>query len=84
MVEEFDKDPLMSPPIVKKMPTANGGEMLLLKSPHKFSKTPPEIPGPAAALGEHSSKLLRELCGYSEEKITTLLEQGLIVEQHAG
>jgi CoA:oxalate CoA-transferase len=82
-VGQFAIDPIMSPRMVQKMATPNGGEMLMLKSPHKFSKTPPEIPGPAAALGEHSSELLRELCGYSDDKITSLLEQGLIIEQHA-
>ncbi len=83
-VGQFANDPIMSPRMVQKMATANGGEMLMLKSPHKFSKTPPEIPGPAAALGEHSSELLRDLCGYSAQRIQSLLEQGLIVEQHAG
>ncbi len=47
-VGQFANDPIMSPRMVEKMKAPNGGEMLMLKSPHKFSKTPPEIPGPAA------------------------------------
>ena len=53
-----------------------------LKSPHKFSKTPPEIPGPAEDLGEHTGEILRSVCGYSDEKLRTLTESGLIVENH--
>jgi len=82
-VGQFTNDPVMSPRMVQKLPTVNGGEMMVLKSPHKFSKTPPEIPGPAAMLGEQSSDLLRSLCGYSDEHIKGLIEQGLIVESHS-
>ncbi len=81
-VGQFANDPIMSPRMVQKLPTTNGGEMMVLKSPHKFSKTPPEIPGPAAMLGEDSSALLHALCGYSDERIKGLIEQGLIVESH--
>jgi crotonobetainyl-CoA:carnitine CoA-transferase CaiB-like acyl-CoA transferase len=66
--------------MVAKMPKAGGGEMMLLKSPHKFSKTPPEIPGPAAALGQHTSEILRTVCGYSDEKIRALKESAIVVE----
>ncbi len=80
-VGQFANDPIMSPRMVEKMSTSTGSEMLMLKSPHKFSKTPPEIPGPAARLGEHTSELLRSLCGYSEEKLNAMREQGIIIEQ---
>jgi crotonobetainyl-CoA:carnitine CoA-transferase CaiB-like acyl-CoA transferase len=81
-VGQFARDPILSERMVAKMPLADGREMLLLKSPHKFSKTPPEIPGPAEMLGEHSSDVLRSVCGYSDEKIKTLTESGLVVENH--
>ena len=79
-VGQFARDPVMSPRMVQKMAAPNGREMLMLKSPHKFSKTPPEIPGPAAALGAHSSEVLRALCGYSADQIRSLIEQGLVIE----
>ena len=79
-VGQFARDPVMSPRMVQKMAAPNGREMLMLKSPHKFSKTPPEIPGPAAALGAHSSEVLRALCGYSTDQIQSLIEQGLVIE----
>jgi crotonobetainyl-CoA:carnitine CoA-transferase CaiB-like acyl-CoA transferase len=63
---------------------ADGSEMLLLKSPHKFSKTPPTDPVPADALGEHTSEVLRAVCGYSPDKVATLLRQGVVMETLAG
>jgi crotonobetainyl-CoA:carnitine CoA-transferase CaiB-like acyl-CoA transferase len=82
-VGEFARDPVMGPRMVQKMTAPDGRETLLLKSPHKFSKTPPEIPGPAAKLGEHSSEVLSALCGYSAEQLKSLIEQGLVI-QHPG
>ena len=41
------------------------GELKLLQSPHKFSKTPPRIPVPASRLGQHTDELLGGLCGYT-------------------
>lgn len=81
-VGEFARDPILSPRMVEKMPMQDGREMLLLKSPHKFSKTPPEIPGPPPALGEHTCEILRSICGYSEETIRSLMDRGLIHETH--
>jgi crotonobetainyl-CoA:carnitine CoA-transferase CaiB-like acyl-CoA transferase len=79
-VGEFARDPVLSPRMVQKVSAANGHEMLMLQSPLKFSKTPPEIPGPAARLGEHSRELLQTLCGYSDDHLRSLIEQGLVVE----
>jgi len=81
-VGQFAADPVLSERMVEKQALKGGGELMLLKSPHKFSKTPPEIPGRAEALGEHTSDILRSLCGYSDDQIKTLSEQGLIVETH--
>jgi len=83
-VGQFARDPVLSERMVARMPGPGGREMLLLKSPHKFSKTPPEIPGPAGALGEHTSEILRSVCGYSDEKIMSLKESGVIMETHPG
>ncbi|MGA2409140.1 MAG: CoA transferase [Candidatus Binataceae bacterium] len=81
-VGQFASDPVLSERMVEKQPLLGGGELMLLKSPHKFSRTPPAIPGRAEALGEHTSDVLRRLCGYSGDQIKTLSEQGLIVETH--
>jgi crotonobetainyl-CoA:carnitine CoA-transferase CaiB-like acyl-CoA transferase len=70
--------------MVAKVAAPDGNEMLLLKSPHKFSKTPPSDPVPASALGEHTSEILRIQCGYSQDKIESLLREGVVVETHPG
>ena len=83
-VGQFAQDPVLSRRMVAKVAAPDGNEMLLLKSPHKFSKTPPSDPVPAASLGEHTSEILRIECGYSQDKIETLLREGVVVETHAG
>lgn len=81
-VGQFARDPILSERMVQKMTAPDGREMLMLKSPHKFAKTPPEIPGPAEDLGQHTGEVLRSICGYAEDRIRALTEQGLIVESH--
>jgi CoA:oxalate CoA-transferase len=79
-VGQFARDPVLSRRMVAKMPNRNGSESMFLQSPHKYSKTPPVIPGPAEALGEHTKETLRQLCGYSEDQLARLEESGLIME----
>src|SRR5207245_4489276 len=71
-VGQFARDPILSRRMVARIPTGTGSEAMFLQSPHKFSKTPPEIPGPAASLGQDTKEILREICGYSAERLTTL------------
>jgi crotonobetainyl-CoA:carnitine CoA-transferase CaiB-like acyl-CoA transferase len=66
--------------MIERAPNPDYGELLLLKSPHNFSRTPPRIPGPASRLGEHNEQVLRDLCGYSAEKIQGLRAKGIVVE----
>jgi len=79
-VGQFAQNPHLSARMIEKTPNPDYGELLLLKSPHKFSKTPPCIPGPASRLGQHNEELLRDLCGYSAEKIQALREKGVLIE----
>jgi crotonobetainyl-CoA:carnitine CoA-transferase CaiB-like acyl-CoA transferase len=79
-VGQFAQNPHLSARMIERTPNPDYGELLLLKSPHKFSKTPPKIPGPAARLGEHNEQLLRDLCGYTVEKLQALREKGVLVE----
>ncbi|HJY82705.1 MAG TPA: CoA transferase [Candidatus Binatia bacterium] len=80
-VGQFAQNPYLGARMIEKTPNPDYGELLLLKSPHKFSKTPPRIPGPASRLGQHNEELLRDLCGYSAEKIRALREKGVLVEE---
>ncbi|MGH7916254.1 MAG: CaiB/BaiF CoA transferase family protein [Candidatus Binataceae bacterium] len=77
-VGQFASDPVLSKRMVARMPARDGGDAMLLQSPHKFSRTPPEIPGPAEALGQHTREILHSVCGYSEERIAALAHAGLI------
>jgi crotonobetainyl-CoA:carnitine CoA-transferase CaiB-like acyl-CoA transferase len=79
-VGQFARDPILSRRMIENVAGPNRNDTLMLKSPHKFSKTPPEIPGPAAALGAHTRELLRSLCGYSEETIQSLIARGVVIE----
>ncbi len=79
-IGQFADDPHLSKRMVEKTPNLDYGELMLLKSPHKFSKTPPRIPGPASRLGQHTQELLQDLCGYTPERIQALREQGILVE----
>src|SRR6185436_16026610 len=78
-VGQFAQNPHLSARMIERVLKTDGGELLLIKSPHKFSKTPPQIPGLAARLGEHNEQLLKDLCGYSDEKIQALRETGILV-----
>ncbi|MGH8012738.1 MAG: CaiB/BaiF CoA transferase family protein [Candidatus Binataceae bacterium] len=77
-VGQFASDPVLSKRMVAHIPARDGTEAMMLKSPHKFSRTPPEIPGPAAPLGQHTKEILGSVCGYSEERVAALARAGLI------
>lgn len=79
-IGQFARDPHLSARMIEKTPHPEYGELMLLQSPHKFSKTPPRIPGLAARLGQHNQEILRDLCGYSPEHIQQLSERGVLIE----
>ena len=53
-------------------------DLKLVGSPLKFSNTPVEYKLPPPRLGEHTGEILRELFGYSAEKIKSSKEKGTI------
>jgi crotonobetainyl-CoA:carnitine CoA-transferase CaiB-like acyl-CoA transferase len=55
------------------------GAVNVTRAPFRFSDAKVEIPRPAPGLGEHNREVLGELLGYSEAKIASLLEDGLLV-----
>jgi len=54
------------------------GKMHICASPLKLSETPGEVYAPAPLLGEHSEQVLRDVLGYSAEKIAQLKAEGVI------
>lgn len=54
------------------------GKMKISASPFKLSETPGEVYAPAPMLGEHSEQVLREVLGYSAERIAQLKAEGVV------
>jgi crotonobetainyl-CoA:carnitine CoA-transferase CaiB-like acyl-CoA transferase len=55
-----------------------GGKKKIVGSPVKFSRVPEIEPQPAPLLGEHNQKILKDLLGFSQEKIETLRARNVI------
>ena len=51
------------------------GDLRLVGSPLKFSETPVEYKLPPPRLGEHTEEVLKELLGYSAERIRNCLSR---------
>jgi CoA:oxalate CoA-transferase len=54
------------------------GPVRIAGSPIRLSETPGEVRGPAPLLGEHSAEVLREVLGYTTERIEDLKAEGVI------
>lgn len=46
--------------------------------PVSFSKTPAQIKAPAPQLGQHTEEVLKDLCGYSSDKVAELKGEGVV------
>jgi len=55
------------------------GKFKVPQHPVKYSKTPPQIKGPAPILGEHNDEVLKSLLGYDDAKLAELRAAGVIV-----
>ena len=51
------------------------GALTVVGSPFRMSATPASIRTPAPRIGEHSSQVLRDFLGYSQERIDKLLDE---------
>ena len=54
------------------------GDLKPVSSPFKFSDTPVEYKLSPPRLGEHTEQVLKELFGYSSERLISLRERGMI------
>ncbi len=57
-------------------PTA--GKVKIAGSPIHLSETPGKVYAPAPLLGEHTEEILRDILGYSREKIERLMAKGVL------
>lgn len=76
--QAFNHPQILHRKIVRKVPDKNGEMIETVASPINFSKTPIMYEHAAPCLGEHSRKVLHEECKLEQEKITELIEQGVI------
>ena len=54
-------------------PQYRGGTAKTLRPPVRMSETPPSIERGAPALGEHNQEILRDILGYDDQKIKSLI-----------
>ncbi len=54
------------------------GKVKIVGSPFRLSSTPGEVYAAAPSLGQHTDEVLRDVLGYSDEKIKELKEEGAI------
>ena len=60
-------------------PTA--GPINLVGLPVKYSETPGSIRLPPPTLGQHTTEVLQELCGYDSKTIEGLIQEGVVRDQ---
>jgi CoA:oxalate CoA-transferase len=56
-----------------------GGTRPVVRPPARFSATKNEVRGPAPRPGEHGAELLRELLGFDDARIRSLVESGALL-----
>jgi crotonobetainyl-CoA:carnitine CoA-transferase CaiB-like acyl-CoA transferase len=56
-----------------------GGTRPVVRSPARFSASRNEIRGPAPLPGEHGREVLRDLLGWDDAKIESLVSSGALV-----
>ena len=79
-VDDVLKDPhLIDRKMFVDVDHPDAGRIKLVNFPVKFSETPSEIRSAAPVLGQDNSKLLSDLLGYGEEKISALKKTGAIL-----
>jgi len=54
------------------------GKVRIVGSPFRLSSTPGQVYAPAPALGQHTEEILKDLLGYSSERIEKLIKEGAI------
>mgnify|MGYP001183880467 FL=1 len=58
------------------------GNVRLVNSPIKLSRTPAKIQGTAPDMGQHTNEVLASLLGLSQEAINELIDKNIVWDQH--
>ena len=66
---------------MQEVPHPGIGPVALPKSPFHFSETTVEIRSRAPLLGEHNERILSQYLGYSADRIASLTQSGVLVQE---
>lgn len=58
------------------------GNVSVVGSPLRFVGSAPPAPSPPPLLGEHTEEILSGLLGYEDERVTSLIEKGIVEQMH--
>jgi formyl-CoA transferase/CoA:oxalate CoA-transferase len=78
LAEVFGDPQLAARAMVETVAHPSLGALPVLGIPTKLSATPGRIAAPPPRLGEHTSRLLREALGFTEERMEELARQGVV------
>jgi len=78
LAEVFANEQVVARGMQVDLPHPSGGTVKLVRNPINMTGTPPEALAHPPTLGEHTESVLREVLGYSDERITALRSQAVI------
>ena len=78
--EVFSSPDAVERQTVRRQPHPTIGEVATIASPLRLSATPPVYDRPPPLLGEHTSELLSQVLGMSNDEIAMLLARGIIAD----
>jgi len=77
--EHLCRDPhVVATGMIVEVPHPTAGPLRLAGIPIKMSQTPTTVRLPPPLLGEHTREVLRDVAGYSEEHLNSLMERGAV------
>jgi len=78
LAEVFANEQVVARGMQVDLPHPSGGTVKLVRNPINMTGTPPEALAHPPTLGEHTESVLRDVLGYSDERITALRSQAVI------
>ncbi|WP_025600523.1 CaiB/BaiF CoA transferase family protein [Burkholderia sp. WSM2230] len=78
LAEVFENEQVVARGMQVDLPHPSGGTVKLVRNPINMTGTPPQALAHPPTLGEHTESVLRDVLGYSDERITALRAQAVI------